>query len=120
MISLFFDFAKLLDVHSIVAADVSSNTFHLCNSGIDFLPAEVMKNDKTAGKLGSDYNKIDKVWCWVWKNDNSFTCKRFNTALLDTTKYTSKMRSAYLKLRNLPILEKIDDKRNVVLEEKNI
>ena len=60
LISLFFDFANFLDAHSIVAADTSSNMFNLQDLGIDFLPAQVMKGDKTTGQLGSDYNKINK------------------------------------------------------------
>ena len=55
------DFAKCLDVHFVVTADVSSSAFNLCNSGIDFLPTEVMKGDKTTAWLGSNFNRINKV-----------------------------------------------------------
>ena len=65
------DYSRFLDVHSIVADDVSSCMFDLCDSGIDFLPAEVMKGDKTTGWLGADYNKVNKVWPYVWRNFDS-------------------------------------------------
>jgi len=49
LIPLLFDYSRALDVHSIVADDVSSYIFTLCDSGIDFLPTEFMKVDKTMG-----------------------------------------------------------------------
>ena len=118
LISLFYDFTKLLDAYSIVVADVSSNTFYLCNSGINFLPAEVMKGDKTTGWLVSDCSKINKVWLWIWQNINNLVFKKFNTTLVDTTKHASKMRIACLKFYNQPIPAKINNRRNTVLEHK--
>ena len=59
---LLFDYSRVLDICSIVEDDVSSCIFDLCNLGIDFLPAEVMKGNKTTGWLNADYNKVNKVW----------------------------------------------------------
>ena len=70
------------------------------------------------GQLGSDYDKINKVWCQLSQNVNSLVYKKLNTALVDVTKCASKMYIACLKLRNLSILSKINDKRNAVLEHK--
>ena len=73
---LLFDYSRVLDVHSIVADDVSSCMFDLCDSGIDFLPTEVMKGDKTTGWLGADYDKVNKVWPYVWRNFDSLVNKK--------------------------------------------
>ena len=62
LVTLLFDYSRVLDVHSIVVDVVSLCTFDLCDSGMDFLPAEVMKGDKTTGWLGADHNKLNKVW----------------------------------------------------------
>jgi len=51
------------------------------------------------------------------KFDN-LVSKKFNNASADTMKYTSKMCNTYLKLYNLPIPPKINDKRKAVLEYK--
>ena len=72
---LSFDYSRVLDVHSIVADGVSSCMFDLCDSGIDFLPTEVMKGDKPTGWLGADYNKVNKVWPYVWRNFHSLVKK---------------------------------------------
>ena len=101
-----------------MSADVSSNTFVLSDAGIDFLPSEVMKTDKTAGWLGADFNKINKVWPWIWRNVDPISRQKFNTLEVDATKYTSKMCTAYLKLCNQPIPANINEKRSAVMNHK--
>ena len=83
-----------------------------------FSPAEVIKSRKTTGQLGSDYNKFNKIWYWVQQNFNSFVYEKVNTALVDATKHMSKMLIARLRLHNLPIPAKINDKRKAALEHK--
>ena len=51
-----------------------------------------MKGGRTTGWLGSDYNKISKAWLWIWRNVDSLVLNKFNTALVDTTKYKSKIK----------------------------
>ena len=101
-----------------MSADVSSNTFVLSDAGIDFLPSEVMKTDKTAGWLGADFNKINKVWPWIWRNVDPISRQKFNTLEVDATKYASKMCTAYLKLCNQPIPANINEKRSAVMNHK--
>ena len=115
---MLFEYSRVLDVHTIVADDVSSCIFDLCDSGIDFLPAEVMKSYKTTGWLGADYNKVNKVWPHVWRNFDSLVKKKYDNQSKVSLEYTSKMCTTYLKLYNLHIPEKINDKRKAVLEHK--
>ena len=116
---LYFDYSKALDAHSIIAEDVTSCIFDLCNSGIDFLPSELMKGNNTTGWLGSDFNKFSIVWPYAWRNFDKLVSQKFDQASIDTNKYTSKMCFSYLKLHNLlPIPLKIDDKRKAVRQHK--
>ena len=41
--------------------NVSKNLFKLYNSNIDFLPAKMLKDDKTTDWLTSDLTKVIKV-----------------------------------------------------------
>ena len=54
----------------------------------------------------------------MWRNFDDLVSKKFNNTSADTMKYTSKMCNTYLKLYNLPIPPKIDNKRKAVLEHK--
>ena len=56
LIPLLFHYLRVLDVYSIVANGMSSCIFDLYNLGIDFLPIEVMKGNKTTDWLGTNYN----------------------------------------------------------------
>ena len=120
-INLIVEHTKKSDVHSVASADISSNMFILCDSGIDFLPTEVMKGDKgdkTTGWLGADFNKTNKIWPWMWRNVDSYMRKKFDTLLVDANEHASKMCIAYLKLYNLPIPAKPNDKRSAAMNYK--
>ena len=58
---LLFNYSRVLDIHLIITDNVSSCIFDLCDSGIDFLPTEFMKDNKIIGWLGANYNKVNKV-----------------------------------------------------------
>ena len=49
LLPLLFDYSRVLDIYSIVVDNVSLCIFDLCDLGIDFLPTEIMKDDKTTG-----------------------------------------------------------------------
>ena len=65
LITFLFKLSQLLNIHSIVEQDVATILFEISNSGIDFLPNELLKGDRTTGWLGSDFTKIAKVWPYV-------------------------------------------------------
>ena len=49
LIQFYFDFSRILDIHKTFLDDVSKNLFELRNLNIDFLPTEILKDDKTIG-----------------------------------------------------------------------
>ena len=57
------------------------------------------------------------MWQYVWCNLYSLVKKYYNQSNY-TLEYTSKMHTTYLKLYNLHISEKINNKRKAVLEHK--
>ena len=88
--TLYFDYSKSLDTHSIIVEDVTSCIFDLCNSGIDFLLSELMKYNNTTGWLGSDFNKFSIVWLYALCNFDNLVSEKFDQVSIDTNKYTSK------------------------------
>ena len=92
--------------------------FDLCDSGIDFLAAEVVKGDKTTDWLGADYDKLNKVWPYIWRNFDSLVNKKHGNVSKDEMKHTSKMCTVCLKLHNLHVPVNVDDKRKAALEHK--
>ena len=62
LIPLLFDYSRVLDINLVIADNMSSCISNPYDLGIDFLPAEVMKGDKTTGSLCVNYNKVNKVW----------------------------------------------------------
>ena len=118
-ISLLLKTAKLFNVHSLVLKDISSALFDCSNSGIDILPNELLKGDKyTSGWLATDFNKLCKFWCYVWRNMDYYLDQQFNNKTMDLSKYTSKMCSIYLKLCNQHIPSTLTEKRKAVHEHK--
>ena len=65
LITFLLKLSQLLNIHSIVEQDVATILFEISNSGIDFLPNESLKRDRTTGWLGSDFTKIAKAWLYV-------------------------------------------------------
>lgn len=98
--------------------DVSPTLFDSCNSGIDFLPIEIMNGDKTTGWI-ADCNRTTKVWCCLWRNFDAIIENKFQNPSMETMKHTGKMCLIYLKLCNKPIPSKIDEKRKSASEHKN-
>ena len=111
--------AKLFNVHSLVLKDISSTLFDCSNSGIDILPNELLKGDKyTSGWLATDFNKLCKFWCYVWRNMDYYLDQQFNNKTMDTSKHTSKMCTMYLKLYNQHIPSTLPKKKKAVHEHK--
>ena len=77
-----------------------------------------MKCDNTTGWLGSDFSKFGKVQNYIWRNFDNLVSQKFDNISIDTNKYTSKMCISYLKLHNLPIPVKVDDKREAINQHK--
>ena len=49
MFEFIFNVAKILDIFELFKGKVSKNLFYLCNSIIDFLPQQIIKEDKVTG-----------------------------------------------------------------------
>ena len=60
LIAFLLKMVKLLSIYSIAVEGGSLILFHMSNSGVDFLPIELSKGDKTTSWLESDYAKITK------------------------------------------------------------
>ena len=118
-ISLLLKAAKLFNVCRLVLKDISSTLFDCSNSGIDMLPNELLKGDKYAsGWLATDFNKVCKLWCYIWRNMDYWIEQQFSNKTMDTSKYTSKMRAIYLKLCNQSIPSTFPKKKKAVYEHK--
>ena len=65
--------------------------FNLCDLGIDFLPVEVIKGNKTTGWLGAKYSKVNKFLPYIWCNFDSLINKKFDNLSMKRIEYTSKM-----------------------------
>ena len=58
LIAFLFKLAKLLSICNIIEEGVSATLFELPNSGVDFLPTELLKGDKTNSWLGLDLTNV--------------------------------------------------------------
>ena len=85
-------------MHKVLLDNVTSNMFESCNPGIDFLPSEMMKEDKITGWLATDYMKVMKVWLWLLRSCGLIIKCKCDNASVEPTNYTAKICSAYLKL----------------------
>ena len=118
LITFLFKLSQLLNIHCTVEQDVATILFEISNSGIDFLPNELLKGDRTTGWLGSDFTKIAKVWPYVWRLYDNALQKDLNNPDISVTKYSSKMRVAYLKLYNIEVPAKIGEKQKAVAKHQ--
>ena len=83
------------------------------------LPNELLKGDKyTSGWLATDFNKLCKFWCYVWRNMDYYLDQQFNNKTMDTLKHTSKMCTTHLKLCNQHIPSTLPEKKKAVHEHK--
>ena len=85
--------------------------FELCNSDIDFLPSEMMNEDRTTGWLAINLMKVIKVWLWLFRNYGLIIENKHDDVSVDHTKYNAKMCSACLKLRNENIPLTLSEKK---------
>ena len=106
--------SKLLSICHVAIEYISSSLFDLCVSRIDFLPIEMLKGDKTTSWLGSDRNRITKVWCHMWWNFHEAIKNKHHNPLISTMKHASKMCLTYLKLHNVAIPGALEEKRKVL------
>ena len=118
LISFLFKLSQLLSMHAVVEQDVSTTLFQISTSGIDFLPNELLKGDRTTGWIGSDFIRIAKVWLYVWRDYGTRLKNKLYDPDISAKKYSSKMCIAYLKLHNIDVPDKIADKRKAVTKHQ--
>ena len=94
--------------------------FKLCNSGIDFLPTEIMKEDKISGWLATDYMKVIKVFLWLFRNYGLIIENKYNNPSINPMKCNTKTYLTYLKLYNLNIPKILEDRRDIVWKHKEL
>ena len=67
-ISCIIRFAKMFDIDKLLLNIIALNIESLTKSGIDIIPKEKIKDDKTAGWIAPDYVRLARVTPWVIKD----------------------------------------------------
>ena len=91
----------------------------LAKSGIEFVPEEILTNDKTTWQIANDYVRTGKFLPYLCRNMDSL----LTTNSMDETNakdYKSKMCKNYLNLRNLQVPNALKEKREAVLKNMQI
>ena len=60
LIEFYFDFTRILNTYKTFLDDISKNLFKLYISNIDFLPTEMLKDNKIIDWLASNLMKVMK------------------------------------------------------------
>ena len=119
-IQFYFDFSRILDVHKTFLDNVSKNLFELYYLNKDFLPTEILKDDKIIGQLTSDLTKVMIVWLWLFRNYGIIIKNTFSNINFDVKKHNVKIYTICLKLCNIKVPNKLSKKRKVVIKHKQL
>ena len=60
----------------------------------------MMNEDRTTGRLATDFMKVAKVWLWLFRNHGLIIENKYGDASVDPPKHNTKMCSACLKSCN--------------------
>ena len=120
LMQFFFEFARATDVRKIFLDNVSKSLFELRNSGIIFLPAEILKEQKTISWFATNFTKVMKVWLQLFRNHAIIIENKFITTNFDLQNRNARLSSTYLKLRDLSFSEKLPDACEAVINHKKL
>ena len=115
-------------MHGVLLDNVTFNMFESCNSGIDFLPSQMMKEDKTTGCLTTYCMKVIKVWLWLFRDYGLIVESKHDNTSVEPTNQAAKMCSTFLKSHNEIIIESIAEKdepvrkynKSMIMNSKNV
>ena len=107
-------FSKIFNANELVSKSVNENINLLLKLGTDFVPAEIIKDNKTYGWIANDFENLSRVIPWLYKAMDLFLEYKFQ-GNENMKIYNSKACKNYLTLCNQPIPYKLKDKRTAIL-----
>ena len=94
--------------------EVKRNMELLVKSDLDFVSSKILEDDKSSSWITTNYVKFVKVMLWIFYNFDKMLENKFSNSNFNIKNYNSKICMAYLKLHNLEVSKKLDEKRAVV------
>ena len=90
-------FSKTFNVDDLASKSVNDNIDLLLKSVADFVPAEIIEDDKTLGWIANDFLDFTIVIPWLFKGMDFFLERKFQ-GNKDMTNHNSKACKKYLTL----------------------
>ena len=110
-------FSKMFNVDKVVSKSVNDNINLLLKSGAEFVPTEIIKDDKTAGWNENDYVEFSRLISLSHKDMDFFLEHKFK-GNENMKNYNSKACKNYLTLCNQPTPDKLKDTRKEVFSHR--
>ena len=109
-ISIIHQLASLIDIKKEVSSTIKLSMEQLASSGADFVPKEILVNNKIIGWIGNNYVCTSKIVSYMYRHMDMFIEAKSKEEI-NVNNYSSKMYKNYLLLYNLLVPSTIKQKK---------